>query len=205
MEKKDLQDRLKRYYEGTLSSEEVRELIRFFREEDTPEGFETEKEIFSYLGDSADEPAPGGIEEKMSQLIDDLEKKEHRSHRVVSLYPVLAGLAATVALLLAVYLGFLRNPVKDTYKDPVQAYAETQRVLGFVSSKLNQGTKPMGLLAAAQKPAEELEKLNMLATPVRELEKVAALKQGMKTLQNNNALDKSGEILNKYLKINTNK
>ena len=205
MERKVLQDRLEKYYKGLLEPEEVRELIRYFSGDDVPEGFEADRDLFRFLAESSEEPENSALEERMSQFVDRLERKEHRPVRQLTPFRVGIAAAAAIALLVTAYLGFLRNPIKDTFNDPAVAYAETQRILGFVSTKLNEGTGRMDLLATAMEPAGELEKLENLQLPAEQLRKFSELNSGIDLLQENRALTKTESVLNKYLNLNQNK
>jgi len=205
MERKVLQDRLEKYYKGLLEPEEVRELIRYFSGDNVPEGFEADRDLFRFLAKSSGEPENSALKERMSQFVDRLERKEHRPVRQLTPFRVGIAAAAVIALLVTAYLGFLRNPIKDTFNDPAMAYVETQRILGFVSTKLNEGTGRMDLLATAMEPVGELEKLENLQLPAEQLRKFSELNSGMDLLQENRVLNKTESVLNKYLNLKQNK
>lgn len=95
---------------------------------------------------AADIPVPDGLETRLAALVEDLDKGERvlevrddgRAHPVGGWIAV----AATVAAAVAVVGLSLRTPaLKDTYDDPVLAYAEVERALGLVAAKMQYGTE----------------------------------------------------------------
>lgn len=91
-------------------------------------------------------PVPDGLETRLAALVEDLDKGERvlevrddgRAHPVGGWIAV----AATVAAAVAVVGLSLRTPaLKDTYEDPVLAYAEVERALGLVAAKMQYGTE----------------------------------------------------------------
>jgi hypothetical protein len=63
----------------------------------------------------------------------------------------IASAAAGVLILAGTYFFFLhRAEPRDTFSDPQLAYAETMKILYNVSSKINQGTRPLNSLGKMQ-------------------------------------------------------
>lgn len=62
---------------------------------------------------------------------------------------------AVAAIALAVFLAVPRQP-KDTFTDPVLAYAEIERTLGYVSSKIDKGT---AIARSAETKFEKVENI----------------------------------------------
>jgi hypothetical protein len=142
MKEEDLKRLVDRYYNGECSDEEERTLRDFFRSSTVPQGYEAEKEIFSYYNESEVIPEPSvDFEARLMAGIDASiifveSKKKYRN--LITIMSAAAGL-----LLLAGSYFFFINRVErtDTFSDPELAYAETVRVLRDVSSQLNHGTR----------------------------------------------------------------
>jgi len=67
---------------------------------------------------------------------------------------------ATAAIVLAVFFSIPRQP-KDTFSDPAQAYAELEKTLAYVSSKIDKGT------AIARSAETKFEKVENIINEVK--------------------------------------
>jgi len=142
---------LEKYYEGNTSEAEELLLRQYFCKEDSPAGYETEKEIFGFYSDLEKIPEPSAdFEKRILAGIDrnifrsDLQKKRR-------LFLSLMGAAAGVLILTGSYFFFIhRAEPRDTFSDPELAYAETLKILYNVSSGLNHGTQSLKPLSKMQ-------------------------------------------------------
>jgi len=147
MNEEELKRLIGRYYDGNSTEEEESALREFFKKGNIPDGYETEKEIFSYYTDSMEIPEPShDFEAQIMAAIDATEKKKGIRKLLM---PVLSA-AAGLLILGGTYFFFLsRTETGDTFSDPDIAYAETIKILREVSLKLNKGThvlEPVGKL-----------------------------------------------------------
>lgn len=138
---------LDRFYNGQTTEEEERELDRFFNSGDVPEEMGEERAFFNLL--NADKPpVPDGLEQRLSRQIDGwntIEKSSTRRARIISLRWII-GVAASILLIFSVTL-FVNSHEdernfahqQDTYDNPEDAYAETQRALMKFSKFINKG------------------------------------------------------------------
>jgi len=141
MDQKEINNILKRYYEGITTGNEEELLEEYFSGSDIPSELEAEKEWFRYR--RANVPGPGeDFFVKLSSIPLNENKKGYSvSHKFIA--PL--RIAAMISLLITGYL-FVRNIqsapayMKDTYNDPVVAMAEVQKILSQVSSNMNKGT-----------------------------------------------------------------
>jgi hypothetical protein len=150
MKEDELKDLVGKYYEGISSFEEEKVLREYFSK-NSPEGFEAEREIFSYYRSIVAAPEPSvdlnaRIIGRINALESTREGKRHRKY----LAPMLS-VAASLFILTGLWL-FYQNRIEsiDTYNDPAIAYAETMKILYSVSVQLNRGAITM----------EPLSKLN---------------------------------------------
>lgn len=134
---------LSKFYDGQTTETEENRLREFFNGTDIPEELAAEARYFSMP------PAPPeGMERRLAQQIDAwnmIEKTTARKTRTIGLRWTM-GIAASLLVLLSfgVYLNTRQatQPMaarQDTYDDPRDAYAETQKALVLFSNKLNKG------------------------------------------------------------------
>ena len=73
-------------------------------------------------------------------------EKRHKDRRIRLAYPAVAAAVAAVAL----YFSFSNNP-KDSFDDPVMAYAQVEDVFTYITEKMNTGVE----IANSAEPAFE--------------------------------------------------
>jgi len=170
MENNDIQyvkKLLDAFYDGTTSLDEEKILRQYFSGKDVPEELEVEQKIFCELFSAQGGYDFSSLEQKLDSLIEQLEDKE-KSH-IQSFPPKLKSIinwkwitsvAASVLIILCTGIYFYNqnntHKMIDTYSNPKEAYAETQKALTLVSSKLNKGFDQMG---SAQKNIEKTNKI----------------------------------------------
>jgi hypothetical protein len=144
MKTEDLNRLLEKYYKGESTDEEERDLRIFFNTDIIPEGFETEKAIFSYYMNVSKVPEPSPDLE--TRILAGIEESERNSSlRKSSRFILTAlGTAAGILILAGSYFFFVnRSEPRDTFSDPKLAYAETMKILIGVSSQLNRGARTL--------------------------------------------------------------
>jgi len=140
MNKEALNRLLEKFYKGETSEAEERDLKVFFNGSIIPEGYDTEKALFSYYMTVSEVPEPSSdFEERILSGIDESEKNitslKHRRF-ILSVLSAAAG----ILILTGSYFFFVhRSEPRDTFSDPKLAYAETMKILIDVSSRLNHG------------------------------------------------------------------
>jgi hypothetical protein len=152
MNEEELKKLIQKYYNGESSEEEENALRVYFRKNDIPRGYETEKAIFGYYDDSESIPEPSNnFEAQILAAIDVSGKKVNNRKLIFSLLSAAAG----ILLLFGAYFFFTgRTETIDTYTDPKIAYLETMKILHEVSSQLNEGAmalQPVGKLNEIKK------------------------------------------------------
>jgi hypothetical protein len=163
MNEEELKRLIEKYYNGESTEEEERALRDFFRKGNVPEGYESEKLIFSYYTESAELTEPSiDFEARILAGIDASEIKRGSQKIRKYLVPLLSA-AAGLLILIGSYFFFInRTEPGDTFSDPQIAYAETIKILKDVSSQLNHGTQtlePVGKLnEITQKGFETINK-----------------------------------------------
>lgn len=140
MNTEELNRLLEKYYKGESTAAEERDLKVFFSGSIIPEGYDTEKELFSYYMTVSEVPEPSSdFEERILSGIDESEKNiTSRKYRRFIL--AILSTAAGVLILTGSYFFFVhRSEPRDTFSDPKLAYAETMKILMDISSQLNHG------------------------------------------------------------------
>lgn len=195
MKEKELKRLIERYYNGESTEDEERDLRDHFLQNDIPEGYEPEKDIFGYYKASGEIPEPSrGFEDRIIAGIDAYDNKTG-THKIRKYLLPLSGIAAGLLILIGSYFFFIqRSEPRNTFKDPRIAYAETMKVLLSVSSQLNHGTQAL----------EPVGKINEMAT--KSFESInRSTKIIEKSLKNLDYLQKGIEIARKPVDMIINK
>lgn len=152
MDIKYIEQLLESFYEGATSIEEERVLFDFFQGTDVPESMKDEQQLFLKLYRSEEIAVPFGLESKLENLIDELDKDNKSDTKparpkIKSInWKWVSGIAASIVIFISAGLFFHKSfdkksdfVVQDTYSDPKEAYRETQKTMLLVSNKLNKG------------------------------------------------------------------
>lgn len=144
MNREELERLLEKYYNGESSEEEELILRKFFRNEDIPEAYREEKEIFNYYSQMEKIPEPEyGFERRIIAAIDneDIYLNSRRKRRLVISF---SSIAAGLLILAGSYFFFIhRTEPRDTFTDPDIAYAETKKILYDISYRMNQAVQAL--------------------------------------------------------------
>jgi hypothetical protein len=169
MKSQEIKKLLEKYYNGETTLQEERLLKEYFTGGDVPEEYQAEKIQFDYLlfsgkNNLKDETFDGRVMRK-------LEGGDNLIVRIMqrrSWFYATAGMAATILILLAIFIRFepMQQKLQDTYSDPQTAYNEAKKVLFFVSKQFNKG-------------ADKLQPIGAYTDGVKELENIKALDKGI--------------------------
>lgn len=195
MNGEELKRLIEKYYNGESTAEEEKTLREYFNENNIPEGFEAEKEIFGYYMAAGEVPEPSsGFEARILAGIDTFDNKR-RSQKIREYILPLLGAAAGLLILAGSYLFFVnRSETGDTFTDPEIAYAETIKIIMDVSSRLNQGAQAL----------EPVRRINEMTNKSFEaINKSSIIVE--KNLKNLDYLQKAIEITNVHVEKSINK
>jgi hypothetical protein len=150
MNKEELNRLLEKFYNGESTEEEEDLLKSFFSEDRIPQGFDSEKALFSYYSSSVIIPEPSAdFESRILKRIDESDSRQ-KSERNRTFALWIMSTAAGFLILVASYFFFAdKEGLEDTFNDPEIAYAETIKILMNVSAQLNKGTRslePVGII-----------------------------------------------------------
>jgi hypothetical protein len=135
---------VERYYRGESSEEEESTLREYFKGNNIPEGFDVEKVIFGYYDTVGEVPEPSiDFEARIIKGIDNIENRKGSLDIKRFLLPLISAAAGLLLLAGSYFFIIHRGGTGDTFKDPEIAYAETMKILMYVSSKLNHGTQTL--------------------------------------------------------------
>lgn len=147
MDTDNIRQLLDRYYDGQTNEREEQVLKDYFLQDDVPPQWVTDQRLFRQLY-GANMPTIDGLEQRLSRQIDGwnrVEKTASRRSRTVGLR-WMAGIAASLLLLFTIGLLVDRQQKQaqyavqqDTFDDPRDAYAETQKALMMFSKSINKG------------------------------------------------------------------
>ena len=143
MKEEELKHLIGKYYDGITTQEEEKDLREYFAD-NSPAGFEAEREIFTYYRNIHKVPeASVDLEVRIIARIEAIEgirgSNRHRSYIIT-----LLSTAASLLIITSLWFFFQsRSESFDTYDDPAIAYAETIKLLYSVSVHLNKGASAL--------------------------------------------------------------
>lgn len=155
---------LELYYEGKSSATDEAELRDYFNSPDADPEFETDRAIFAAISGNDNVEVPKDLETRLSDAIDSWERAgriappKQTWFRIKPLR-VISGIAATVAVFLALgALLFPKTPTQpvDTFTDPMDAYAETMRVLDLFANTLDKSLQGLQVAERTQERALDI-------------------------------------------------
>ncbi|QHS59515.1 hypothetical protein [Chitinophaga agri] len=165
MEFNRIRELLDRYWDGTSSLEEEEVLRNFFSTDrkDLPADLKEVQPLFGYFAAEADIPVPAFPD--IATLIAQAPPK-----RVVRTMAWHHWMKYAAILLMAVGVGYSarqfqirhetvlaeRSMEEDTYDDPKEAFAATQKALALLSRNLNKGTSQVQKLSYFNEAAEKI-------------------------------------------------
>lgn len=190
MKNKDVTLLLEKYYNGETSEEEESILKEYFRNENIPEIFREDQEIFAFYSKKQNIPEPSlGFDERLITAIDD-EDYSVRKRGMRKIFITIAGIAAGLLILTGTWFFFMQNTgPKDTFSDPEIAYIEAMKVLHDVSYRLNSGVRALEPVGKLHEITER--SLNTINRSTEKIEKnIGTLDQYIKVLENIDNLSK---------------
>ncbi len=187
MNLQEIEKLLERYFEGDTTLSEEEKLRVYFTSGQVPERWKDLVEYFSLISSQKqigiDDP---GFDAKIMNLIVDDKQAPVLDLRRPWIYWI-AGIAATVLILVAVFVKFDPFPKKigDTYKDPQVAYAEAKKILLYVSAQFNKGTANLDKVKAYETGVNELKAVTAYNKAVSEMNRVEEVEKVSKLIMNN--------------------
>lgn len=147
METVEIKHLLDRFYRGETSMDEEKRLSDFFRQENVPDEFLSDKKLFDALNNNAiDVPQESSkaIEALIDSFTDDNSVRTSVKRANIRYWAI--GIAASLALILGVrQVQKSQQPEStlftDTYKNPDDAYQATMDALQLFSENFSKGTE----------------------------------------------------------------
>lgn len=181
METNQIQLLLEKYYEGRSSLEEEKVLRDFFSRsgDDNPELIPLKRQFEIFTTGQSLSFDSNDLE---SRIINSIEMFEHQQITPVrklkiTRYMVAASIAIAVILSGLFIIRSHNKQITDTYTDPQIAYAETQKALLFISSKMNEGIQPLANISKINSGNEQLKKLEKMDKSLEMLNLVSFINQ----------------------------
>jgi hypothetical protein len=180
----EIEKLLDKYFEGETTLSEEEKLRGFFASSEVPEKWKILQGYFMFLETETElKINDRGFDEKVMERIKEGRLAKNTDVRRPWIYWI-AGVAASILILVAVFVKFdpFTNRIEDTYKDPQTAYLEARKILLYVSTKFNQGTR-------------NLEPVNALQTGLTELKPVASYDKAVTNVERLNQVDKVQKMI----------
>jgi hypothetical protein len=162
---------LQKYYLGETSLEEEKILKQYLSEFSQAE-FANDKQLVDYYL-SSQITVPGDLNEELDDLIENEWKKETKG----KFYRIIRWSSSVAALLIIALSIFFyskkenQTALADTYKDPRVAYAETQKVLLFISNTMNRKAASLKYLSNVDNSFGQCGKLSKINETLNSVKK----------------------------------
>lgn len=158
------------FYNGETNSDEEQALLRYFEGENIPDELVEERDLFLQLNNTQPIEIPVGLESRITNLIDTLAESELEKVAFIvpkrinrsQLWIRVGGVAASIAILFSIG-AYINNSsddgantpsqlvqnveLKDSFKDPNEAYREAEKALLLVSANLNKGVNSISVVS----------------------------------------------------------
>lgn len=180
MKQQDVNVLIDKYYEGNLLSDEELFLKNYLKTNHDKEYnlIRTQLQIMSDISTEED-----GLDKSFdTKLMQEISKSNHNKTRRYYLQRTLSGIAATVLILISIWVVTSILSTKEAYgtiHDSHAAFAETKKILQKVSGNIKKGVKPVsktikkaeaGLNKA--KKVNKIKKLNNAGMLLKSMNKV---------------------------------
>ncbi|NPV51873.1 MAG: hypothetical protein HPY60_11870 [Candidatus Methanofastidiosum sp.] len=178
---------LDNYYNGNTSIDEEDLLRNYLSQDNVPDEFKTDKELFSNLFIIQSDLSELNFEEDIIKAIEFANKTKSEEDKGSKIYKLFAVWAAAASVIIIIGLGFLftskQNEIllTDTFDDPYLAMQETKRVLSLFASKLNMAQ-------------DELEPLNRLNVPYQAMKPLGEISKNLEYLDKIESIDEPKNI-----------
>ena len=140
MEKKEVKQLLQRYVDGTTTEKEEDILRSYFKSKNVAKEFEEYIEFFNSIGDLSIIHHDNFEDEIMDHIL------EHETNEKIGyrrLYFTIAGIAASLLIIIGGIMLRQQQPYKDTFDNPEVAYVYAKKTLAYVSEKYNSGIEEL--------------------------------------------------------------
>lgn len=166
---------LEKYFHGDTSLAEERMLREFFRKDEVPAHLAELKDQFSLFDEESNEMLPDNFDDGVLDAINSQERKSRASRRAFIYY--VSGVAATILILVTVYIQF--DPFTTTYTedDATLAYEQASRIFGMVSEKINNSTTSLEKVARFDEGMNNLKSIQKFDEGVSKAKPVSRFKQ----------------------------
>ncbi len=162
---------LHRFFEGETTLEEEQMLESYFQSEMIDDELLPYKSFFGGIAEIAQTLVDSGIEDEIMDHILEQEHREKTKYRWM--WQRISGVAVAVVIIfggLLIYEQQNKQPFKDTFSDPDEAYAYATQTLKVISSKYNSGIVHLAhakTLQSGLKPLKQVKKLDEASTPLQ--------------------------------------
>ena len=151
---------LERYWLCETTVSEEKELRSFFLQENVPQHLLKYKPLFEIQQGESEEKLDNQFDEKVLRMIKEEDKKTTRTFNLRPFLQIAASIAVILTLWFSIQLYNQQtenDPWKhDTYSSPEQALAEVEKVLSFVSVKMERSQE---LIMEKMEKAEPLTQI----------------------------------------------
>ncbi|MDR1156450.1 MAG: hypothetical protein LBL04_17235 [Bacteroidales bacterium] len=167
MNEQKVNELLRRYFDGATSLDEERELQRCFAGEDIPDSLKAYRPMFAFFAEErAIEPA---------------------AHSVRLNRAIVAGIAASIAILLLVGLPKAQPDLYAYYVDGQRVYDEAAAIesaagrLQMLAASVQKARDSMGAFAKLQESNQSLQQFGKISSAYRTMEEAGAkIREGVK-------------------------
>ncbi len=165
MNEQKIQELIQRYFDGSTSLAEERELQRLFASEKLPESLEVYRPLFSFFAEEKAIEPP--VDKRKAKLI--------RLSWVVT-----AGVAASIAILFLITLPHIQPEQYVYYVDGQRIYDETAAIesakgkLQLLAASVQKAKDGMSAFERVQESGQSLQQFNKISNAYQQVEKIVS-------------------------------
>ena len=162
--KRHIRQLLELYYAGNSSATDEAELCDYFNSPEADPEFENDRAIIAAMTCGDNIEVPSDLEGRLCVAIGSWEHAELSSQRQkgkfrIKPFRLLSGIAAAVLLFVSISPLLFRSrnsQPTDTFTDPKEAYAETQRVINLFANTLDKSLQGIQIAGRNQERALDI-------------------------------------------------
>jgi hypothetical protein len=183
----EIEQLLEKYFEGGTTLAEEEKLREFFASGNVPERWKNLEGYFSYLiGEKDQQISDPDFDKRIMQQVGEGRLSHLADVRRPWIYWI-SGVAATILILIAIFVKFdpISRNAEDTFTDPEIAFNEAKKILFYVSSKLNEGTRNLEPINTYNTGLTELKPVGAYSKVINEVKRLSEVERVEKLITNN--------------------
>jgi hypothetical protein len=187
MNLQEIEKILEKYYNGETTLDEEKQLRMFFAGSEVPAQWKHLAGFFSYVGQEKEVKIESPeFERKFDATVGETRLSKIFDLRRPWIY-WMAGVAASVLIMVAIFVKFdpLSGKINDTYDNPEVAYVQAKKILMFVSTQMNKGTKDLHQIDKFEKGLQDVQAISSFNNSLEGVSRIGEMDKIKQLISNN--------------------